>query len=156
MAIPIDVSTEPAVVKLTKNAPIKMPGQTPYPKINNAAIAIPVHGHTAVALACTDAICNPSLPATKYTTARPATIATLFSASERVIAKFSAPSELFRKGSRAPAYTNRAYHSGSIPHPNTHSYPINSQFTRRFTLTGTPFYRLFQSKQSRQSLFLRK
>src|SRR5580692_5769329 len=81
----MDVATEPAVVRLTRNAPIKMPGQTLYPNTSNAATAIPVHGHTAVALACTYASCRPSFPATKYTTARPATVATFFIASDRVI-----------------------------------------------------------------------
>jgi len=35
------------------------------PKIRNAASAIPVQGHTAVALACTEARFRPSFPATK-------------------------------------------------------------------------------------------
>ena len=39
------------MVKFTRNAPAKITGHTRYPKIRNAASAIPVEGHTAVALA---------------------------------------------------------------------------------------------------------
>src|SRR5580658_6988107 len=48
-------------------------------------MAIPVQGHTAVALACTYANCNPNFPATKYTAARPATVARFFSSSDHFI-----------------------------------------------------------------------
>src|SRR2546422_8250995 len=51
--MPRDVATVPAVVIFARYAPAKMPGQTRYPNTRNAARAIPVGGHTAVALACT-------------------------------------------------------------------------------------------------------
>jgi hypothetical protein len=47
----MEVATDPAVVKFTRNAPVKITGQTRYPKIRNAKSAIPVEGQTAVALA---------------------------------------------------------------------------------------------------------
>src|SRR3989441_10258171 len=74
--MPIEVATEPAVVRFARNAPRKMPGQTWYPILKNAANAIPVGGQTGVALACTKASFSPSLAATKYTAARVAKIAT--------------------------------------------------------------------------------
>jgi len=64
-AIPRDVATVPAVVIFARYAPAKMPGQTRYPNTRNAARAIPVGGHTAVALACTKASFSPSLAAIK-------------------------------------------------------------------------------------------
>src|SRR5262249_54019036 len=45
-----EVATEPAVVKLTTNAPRKIAGHTPKPSKRKAARLIPVGGHTGVAL----------------------------------------------------------------------------------------------------------
>ena len=64
MPRPIEVRTVPAVVTLTRNAPMRIAGHTRMPKIRNAAMAMPVGGQTAVALACTNASRRPSLPAT--------------------------------------------------------------------------------------------
>jgi hypothetical protein len=50
-ATPSDVATDPAVVTLTRKAPTATAGHTRGPKRRNAASAIPVGGHTAVALA---------------------------------------------------------------------------------------------------------
>src|SRR6266481_606508 len=74
--MPIEVATEPAVVTFARNAPRKIPGQTWYPILRNAANAIPVAGQTGVALACTKASFSPSLAATKYTAAKAARMAT--------------------------------------------------------------------------------
>src|SRR2546428_9495614 len=68
--MPIEVATEPAVVRFARNAPRKMPGQTWYPILKNAANAIPVGGQTGVAHACTETSFNPYLAATKYTSAK--------------------------------------------------------------------------------------
>ena len=70
VAMPNVVATDPAVVRLARNAPKKMPGQTRYPSTRNAARAMPVGGQTAVALGCTKAIDSPSLAATKYRPAK--------------------------------------------------------------------------------------
>ena len=64
-AMPIEVASDPAVVRLTKKAPTKTAGQTRTPSSRNAARAIPVGGQTVVALTCTNASRRPSLPATK-------------------------------------------------------------------------------------------
>src|SRR5207249_9969617 len=69
VAMPSDESASPAVVRFTRNAPSRMPGQTRYPRSRNAAIAIPVGGQIAVALTWTKARVRPSLPATTYTAA---------------------------------------------------------------------------------------
>jgi hypothetical protein len=45
-----EVFAVPAVVRFTRKAPAKMNGQTPYPIRSNAASAIPVGGHSSVAL----------------------------------------------------------------------------------------------------------
>ena len=50
MPIPMDVRAEPAVVKLTRNAPTKTAGATLVPKSRHAANEIPAGAHTAVAL----------------------------------------------------------------------------------------------------------
>jgi hypothetical protein len=63
VAIPIEEATEPAVVMFTTNAPSQIAGHTRYPSSRNATRAIPVGGHTAVALACTKASISPSFPA---------------------------------------------------------------------------------------------
>ena len=65
MPIPIEVAIPPAVVTFTRNAPSSTPGQTRWPKIKSEAIAIPVGGHTAEALAFTNARLSPILPAAK-------------------------------------------------------------------------------------------
>jgi hypothetical protein len=64
-AMPMEVATEPAVVKFTRNAPVKIKGQTRYPKIRNEESAMPVQGQIAVALAWTKASFRPSFPTTK-------------------------------------------------------------------------------------------
>ena len=65
IAIPIDEGKSPEVVRLTAKAPMKIAGQTSSPIKRSAAIARPVGGQTAVALALTNASVRPSLPATK-------------------------------------------------------------------------------------------
>ena len=65
LAIPSDVQADPAVVTLTRNAPAKSAGQTRYPSSSVAASAMPVGGHTVVALGCTEARVRPTFPATK-------------------------------------------------------------------------------------------
>src|SRR5437879_82775 len=65
-AMPSDESASPAVVRFTRNAPSRMPGQIRYPRSRNAAIAMPVGGQIAVALTWTKARVRPSLPATTY------------------------------------------------------------------------------------------
>jgi len=64
-AIPRDDAIDPAVVTFTRNAPREIAGHMWLPYRRSAASAIPVGGHTAVALACTKASESPSLPATK-------------------------------------------------------------------------------------------
>ena len=64
-AMAIEVETEPAVVTFTRKAPSKIAGQMRYPSTKAAANAIPVGGHTAVALAFTKASRSPNLPAAK-------------------------------------------------------------------------------------------
>src|SRR6266850_4247174 len=66
-AMPIEGATEPVVVRFTRKAPRKIPGQTSRPKTTSAASAIPVGAQTAVALSLTKARVNPSLPAIRYT-----------------------------------------------------------------------------------------
>ena len=65
LAMPSDEATDPAVVRFTRNAPRKIAGHTVGPYSRAAASAMPVGGHTAVALAWTKASDSPSLPATK-------------------------------------------------------------------------------------------
>ena len=64
-AMPSDDAVDPAVVTFTRNAPRKMAGHMWLPYRRSAASAIPVGGHTAVALAWTKASESPSFPATK-------------------------------------------------------------------------------------------
>ena len=64
-AIPTEESTSPEVVRFTAKAPMKIPGHNAIPNRRRAAMARPVGGHTAVALAFTNASRRPSLPATK-------------------------------------------------------------------------------------------
>ena len=59
------MAIEPAVAMFARNAPTKIPSQTRYPNTRIAARAMPVGGHTAVALACTKASINPSFAATR-------------------------------------------------------------------------------------------
>ena len=66
-AIPREVSIVPAVVAFTKKAPIKIAGMTLGPKIIMEARAIPVGGHTAVALAFAKASVSPNFPEIIYT-----------------------------------------------------------------------------------------
>ena len=63
--MPIEVAIEPAVVMFTRNAPTNTAGHTRCPSTRNAANAIPVGGHTAEALALTNARLRPNFPATK-------------------------------------------------------------------------------------------
>ncbi len=65
MAIPNEVATDPAVTMFTANAPMKIAGHASVPSRSTAAIAIPVGGHTAVALAFTKARRSPSFAAMK-------------------------------------------------------------------------------------------
>jgi hypothetical protein len=46
----MEVAKDPAVVRFTRNAPKKTPGQIPYPRRRKAARLAPVGIHTAVAL----------------------------------------------------------------------------------------------------------
>ena len=64
-AMPSELAIDPAVVMLTRNAPMKIAGHTRTPNSSTAASAIPVGGQTGEALACTKAKCSPSLPARK-------------------------------------------------------------------------------------------
>src|SRR5262249_4202192 len=63
-AMPRDEATDPAAVTFTRNAPTKIAGHIAHPDRRRAASAMPVGGHPAVALACTNASETPSLPAT--------------------------------------------------------------------------------------------
>jgi hypothetical protein len=63
IAIPREVSAEPAVVRFTRKAPAKMAGQKPDPKVSSAVIAMPVGGHTGDALGCTEARRRLNFPA---------------------------------------------------------------------------------------------
>ncbi len=51
VAMPRDEATDPAVVTFTRKAPRKIAGHNERPYSRSAASAIPVGGHTAVALA---------------------------------------------------------------------------------------------------------
>ena len=63
VAMKREVTTVPAVNTLTTKAPIKIAGINRNPKINNAAMAIPVGAQIALALGLTKARERPSLPA---------------------------------------------------------------------------------------------
>ena len=63
-AMPSEVATEPAVLRFTTNAPMVTDGQTHAPQSSSEASAMPVGGHTGLALACTEVKSSPSLPAT--------------------------------------------------------------------------------------------
>src|SRR2546428_8461057 len=65
--MPIEVRTEPAVVRLTRKAPAKMDGQKRRQSATNVAIAITVGGHTGVALGWTEARRRLNFPATMKT-----------------------------------------------------------------------------------------
>src|SRR5262245_7946652 len=65
-AIRMDAATEPDVVRLTTKAPIVTTGQVPRPYRSRVAMARPVGGHTAVALAFTNARSSPIRPAAIY------------------------------------------------------------------------------------------
>ena len=65
VAMPSDVHRFPAVVTFARNAPSRIAGQTRGPSSSIEASAIPVGGHTAVALAWTKASMSPSLAAAK-------------------------------------------------------------------------------------------
>src|SRR2546427_9688797 len=75
--MPSEVMRVPAVVRLARSAARNTPGQTQVPMSKRAARAIPVGGHTAVALAFRNARVRPSLAAVKYSAARPAIAATV-------------------------------------------------------------------------------
>jgi hypothetical protein len=135
---PNEVATVPTVVKLTKNAPIKTPGQTLYPNISKAAIAIPVHGHTAVALACTYASSKPSFPAAKYTAASPATVATFLCTSDRVIPSSPPRPRPSGGGNQAlRVYTPTVPFWADLSTRNASLSFVIFHFTKAFTLTGT-------------------
>ena len=61
----MEVVTEPAVVKFTRNAPTRIPGQMRYPQSRKAASEAPVGSHTAVALGCTKANRSEAFPKKK-------------------------------------------------------------------------------------------
>jgi cyanate permease len=63
-AIRRELDHEPVVVWFTTNAAAKIIGHTRAPNSKAAAMAIPVGGHTAVALELTNARLSPPLPAT--------------------------------------------------------------------------------------------
>ena len=63
--MPIEVATDPVVVTFTRNAPMKMAGQTRGPSNRNEANAIPVGGHTGETVALTMARLRSNFPATK-------------------------------------------------------------------------------------------
>src|SRR6266851_2935007 len=71
VAMPIEVRTEPAVLRLTRKAPAKMDGQKRIPRATSVAIAIPVGGHTGVALGWTEARRRLNFPATMYAAQTP-------------------------------------------------------------------------------------
>jgi hypothetical protein len=64
-AIPSDVATEPAVVTLATNAAEKMAGHIREPRTRKIAIAMPVGGQTALALAWMKARTRPSFAAAR-------------------------------------------------------------------------------------------
>lgn len=65
IAIPTVDGRSPEVVRLTAKAPTKIAGHSSGPINRSEAIARPVGGQTAVALALTNASVRPNLPATK-------------------------------------------------------------------------------------------
>jgi hypothetical protein len=65
VAMPKEVKAEPAVVMFTRKALARTPGQTRRPKTRKAASAMPVGGHTGVALTWRNASLSPSLAAMK-------------------------------------------------------------------------------------------
>src|SRR5437773_17916 len=71
-AMPTEVAIDPAVVMFTTKAPSSTAGHRRRPPTIRAPMARPVGGHTAEALACTDASDRPSLPASTYATNRTA------------------------------------------------------------------------------------
>jgi len=64
-AMPSDVATDPAVVRLARKAPSSTAGEARSPRISSAASAIPAGGQTAVALAWTKARLSPSFAVRK-------------------------------------------------------------------------------------------
>src|SRR5260370_22530735 len=72
--MPIEVRTEPAVVRLTRKAPAKMNGQKRKPSATSVAIAMPVGGHTGVALGWTEARRRLNFPATMEAAQTPSPI----------------------------------------------------------------------------------
>jgi hypothetical protein len=65
MAIPREVAAEPAVVKFTRNAPSRIPGQIWYPMSSRAVSATPVGSRTAVTLGCMKASVSEAFPRRK-------------------------------------------------------------------------------------------
>ena len=74
-AMPSEVSAVPAVVRLTRKAATNTLGHRPAPPTSSAASAMPLAGHTALALVLPKASESPSLPATKYAAASSASCA---------------------------------------------------------------------------------
>jgi hypothetical protein len=64
IAIPAELSCEPAVVTLTRKAPSRIAGHSRSPNSSRPARATPAAGQIAVTLAWTNASFRPSLPAT--------------------------------------------------------------------------------------------
>src|SRR5262249_5358206 len=71
-AMASEVPIVPDVVTLTTKAPAATAIHARGPTSRSAARAIPVAGHTAVALALTNASCSPSFPARMYRAVMPA------------------------------------------------------------------------------------
>ena len=66
-AMAAEAAIAPDVLRLTRKAPTVTAGHVRMPNMSRAATAIPVGGHTALALAFTNANERPSRPARKYT-----------------------------------------------------------------------------------------
>src|SRR5262249_2247210 len=61
-----DITSDPAVVKLTRKDPAKIAGQLEVPNSSRSAMAIPAGAHTGDALTWTEAKRSPIIPAKKY------------------------------------------------------------------------------------------
>ena len=60
-----EVTVEPKVVALARNAPTATAAQTRFPHSRNAASAKPLGGQIGLALGCSEASVSPSLARTK-------------------------------------------------------------------------------------------
>src|SRR5205807_7983273 len=82
-AMPKDVSAEPAVVKLTRNAAAKIAGQNRTPNRSSVTMAIPVGGQKGLALGCTVARRRLSFAAKTYVVPAARPTSNCFSRCER-------------------------------------------------------------------------